>query len=57
MRVAATEHSAQVRPFAFRHALDPDLFAGHSLRAGFLTSAAKRRVDFQDDGSVPPPLG
>jgi integrase len=29
---------------AERVGLDPSLFAGHSLRAGFLTSAAKRRA-------------
>jgi hypothetical protein len=31
-----------VKIHAERVGLDPKLFAGHSLRAGFLTSAAKR---------------
>ena len=31
-----------VKAHAERVGLDPSLFAGHSLRAGFLTSAAKR---------------
>jgi hypothetical protein len=31
-----------VKAQAERVGLDPALFAGHSLRAGFLTSAAKR---------------
>ena len=31
-----------VKVHAERVGLDPALFAGHSLRAGFLTSAAKR---------------
>jgi site-specific recombinase XerD len=31
-----------VKTHAERVGLDPSLFAGHSLRAGFLTSAAKR---------------
>jgi site-specific recombinase XerD len=31
-----------VKAHAERVGLDPTLFAGHSLRAGFLTSAAKR---------------
>jgi site-specific recombinase XerD len=31
-----------VKKHAARVGLDPALFAGHSLRAGFLTSAAKR---------------
>lgn len=31
-----------VKAHAERVGLDPDLFSGHSLRAGFLTSAAKR---------------
>jgi site-specific recombinase XerD len=33
-----------VKTHAERVGLDPALFAGHSLRAGFLTSAAKRGV-------------
>jgi hypothetical protein len=36
-----------------RVGLDPALFAGHSLRAGFLTSAAKRGASiFKMDGNV-----
>jgi len=31
-----------VKTHAERVGLDPALFAGHSLRAGFLTSAAER---------------
>jgi site-specific recombinase XerD len=31
-----------VKSHAARLGLDPDRFSGHSLRAGFLTSAAKR---------------
>jgi len=34
--------AAIVKAYAERVGLDPSLFAGHSLRAGFLTSAAKR---------------
>jgi integrase len=46
-RVAGRRLSAQsvadlVKSYAERVGLDPALFAGHSLRAGFLTSAAKR---------------
>ena len=33
---------ASVKAHAARVGLDPALFSGHSLRAGFLTSAAKR---------------
>jgi hypothetical protein len=36
-----------VKGHAQRAGLDPTLFAGHSLRSGFLTSAAARR-----DGSI-----
>jgi hypothetical protein len=47
-----------VKANAERVGLDPKQFAGHSLRAGFLTSAAKRgRLDLQDDGREPTPLG
>jgi hypothetical protein len=39
-----TDHSvaAIVKAHAQRAGLDPKLFAGHSLRSGFLTSAAAR---------------
>jgi hypothetical protein len=36
------ERGGIVKAHAERVGLDPKLFAGHSLRAGFLTSAAKR---------------
>ena len=39
-RIAPSETSS--RPHAERAGLDPARFSGHSLRAGFLTSAAKR---------------
>ena len=40
---ALTPHSAAqiVKAYAKRAGLDPAMFAGHSLRAGFLTSAAE----------------
>jgi integrase len=41
-RLAAQSVADIVKDYAKRSGLDPTLFAGHSLRAGFLTSAAKR---------------
>jgi site-specific recombinase XerD len=41
-RLAAQSVADIVKDYAERAGLDPGLFAGHSLRAGFLTSAAKR---------------
>jgi hypothetical protein len=42
-RCVAKEQFAQiVKDYAERVGLDPALYAGHSMRAGFLTSAAKR---------------
>src|SRR5215217_4444679 len=41
-RLAAQSVADIVKDYAKRAGLDPMLFAGHSLRAGFLTSAAKR---------------
>ena len=46
-----------VKTHAERVGLDPALFAGHSFRAGFLTSRKARRIDFQDDGREPASLG
>jgi site-specific recombinase XerD len=40
--LAAQSVADIVKDYAERAGLDPGLFAGHSLRAGFLTSAAKR---------------
>jgi site-specific recombinase XerD len=41
-RLTAQSVADIVKTYAERVGLDPGLFAGHSLRAGFLTSAAKR---------------
>jgi site-specific recombinase XerD len=41
-RLAAQSVAEMVKDYAERAGFDPVLFAGHSLRAGFLTSAAKR---------------
>ena len=41
-RLTAQSVAAIVKTHAERVGLDPTLFAGHSLRAGFLTSAAKK---------------
>ena len=41
-RLTAQSVADIVKTNAERVGLDPALFAGHSLRAGFLTSAAKR---------------
>jgi hypothetical protein len=41
-RLSAQSVADIVKVHAERVGLDPGLFAGHSLRAGFLTSAAKR---------------
>jgi hypothetical protein len=40
--LAAQSVAEIVKGYAKRAGFDPVLFAGHSLRAGFLTSAAKR---------------
>src|SRR2546423_15617876 len=42
VRLTAQSVADIVKANAERVGLDPALFAGHSLRAGFLTSAAKR---------------
>jgi hypothetical protein len=56
-----TEHMADhtvvwvIKASTRRLGLDLNLFAGHSLRSGFLTSAAgARRLGIQDDGREPP---
>jgi site-specific recombinase XerD len=41
-RLSAQSVADIVKTYAERVGLDPALFAGHSMRAGFLTSAAKR---------------
>jgi hypothetical protein len=41
-RLSAQSVVGIIKAHAERVGLDPALFAGHSLRAGFLTSAAKR---------------
>jgi integrase len=41
-RLSAQSVADIVKAYAERVGLDPALFAGHSMRAGFLTSAAKR---------------
>ena len=42
-----------VKEHAIRAGLDPRAFSGHSLRAGFLTSAGQSRcIALQDDGCV-----
>jgi site-specific recombinase XerD len=41
-RLSAQSVADLVKSYAERVGLDPALFAGHSLRSGFLTSAAKR---------------
>jgi hypothetical protein len=41
-RLPAQSVADVVKTYAERVGLDPALFAGHSMRAGFLTSAAKR---------------
>ena len=41
-RLSAQSVANIVKIYAERVGLDPALFAGHSMRAGFLTSAAKR---------------
>jgi site-specific recombinase XerD len=41
-RLPAQSVADIVKTYAERVGLDPALFAGHSMRAGFLTSAAKR---------------
>jgi site-specific recombinase XerC len=46
-----------VKAHAERVGLDPSLFAGHSLRADFLTSAAKRGASIFKMMDEPPPLG
>jgi integrase len=51
-KVGATRLSAHsvaliVKEHAGRAGLDPDLFSGHSLRRGFLTSAAKKGTSLQ----------
>jgi hypothetical protein len=54
-----TDRSAAniVNDLAAAAGLDARLFAGHSLRSGFLTSAAaKWGIAFQDDGRQPPPF-
>ena len=41
-RLPAQSVADIVKAYAERVGLDPALFAGHSVRSGFLTSAAKR---------------
>jgi hypothetical protein len=41
-RLPAQSVANIVKTYAHRVGLDPALFAGHSMRSGFLTSAAKR---------------
>jgi hypothetical protein len=41
-RLSAQSVTEIVKTYAERVGLDPTLYAGHSMRAGFLTSAAKR---------------
>jgi integrase len=41
-RLPAQSVADIVKTYAERVGLDPTLFAGHSMRSGFLTSAAKR---------------
>ena len=41
-RLPAQSVADIVKAYAERVGLDPALFAGHSMRSGFLTSAAKR---------------
>jgi site-specific recombinase XerD len=41
-RLPAQSVADIVKTYAERVGLDPALFAGHSMRSGFLTSAAKR---------------
>ena len=46
-----------VKHYATRAGLDPASFAGHSLRSGFLTSAAGAwRVGVEDDGRIAPQI-
>jgi site-specific recombinase XerC len=52
-RLSAQSVADIVKTHAENVGLDPALFAGHSLRAGFLTFGGQaRRVDFQNDGSI-----
>lgn len=43
-RLSAQSVALVVKEYAYRVGLDPSNFAGHSLRRGFLTSAARRRA-------------
>jgi site-specific recombinase XerD len=46
-RLSAQSVADIVKAYVERVGLDPALFAGHSMRAGFLTSAAKRGAIFK----------
>jgi hypothetical protein len=46
-----------VKAYAARLGLDADAFSGHSLRSGFLTSAAARGASLFKMMDVPPSVG
>lgn len=57
-RVTAKSAAQMVKDAAERAGLDPTAFAGHSLRAGFLTSAANAGASIiQNDGPEPAHVG
>jgi site-specific recombinase XerD len=57
-RLRAQSVACIVKAYAARLGLDADAFSGHSLRSGFLTSAAARGASlFQDDGREPAQVG
>ncbi len=43
-RLSAQSVALVIKELAYRVGLDPSTFAGHSLRSGFLTSAARNRA-------------